>query len=279
MWYAFRSLNKTIAQKTSDSTWYNTSCHPRDYSTEHNLYISLFHVTLFIITKLYLYEDIRITMPRKCHRPTFSDIADYMQGMRHVGHFVDDVIVNMTLGRGNGSCQFIIACLVSARELRNGDDSALKEFTTYITRLRRINCDDGYLCHGRVAVLKNDSQMQHNSHGEARLLDPCGSIRSDQGVDIPYDEFDEPVDYMDELESAFKEKFGTEAKSYLLIFSHYIPCTLDRHQCSNIIGEYAKQTTHKVYVGYDEVYKHTDKDDALNIMLSNGVGVIFPHQL
>ena len=218
-------------------------------------------------------------MSRKGRRPTFSDIADYMQDMRRVGHYADKVIVQKASGKVYDRNQFVIACLVSARELRYIDDSALKVFETHIKRLRRIKCDDGYLLHGRVAILMNELHKHHNKHGEARLLDPFGSIRTYLDIDTPYDEFEEPVDYMDELESAFKEEFGTEAKSYLLIFSHYIPCTLDGHQCSEVIGEYANQTSHKVYVGYEDVYKKTDKDDAVHAMKSNGVGIVFPHQL
>lgn len=133
--------------------------------------------------------------------------------------------------------------------------------------------------HDRIVVLLNELHNHHNKHGEARLVDPVGEIRDELAIERPFHEFEEPVNYLEEMEYAFESTFGEVTNSYLLIFSHYIPCTIYGHNCADVLGEFAQGTRHRMYVGYENVYQKTDKDKAVEAMKSNGIGIIFPHQL
>lgn len=218
-------------------------------------------------------------MGKRGRKPTFSDVAEMMKEMREVGHFTDRMIVKKSPGIVFDKKQFIIVCMATAREIRACDNTALRDFRASVKRLRKLKCHEGYLQFGRVTVLMNELQHHHNKHGEARLLDPDGGIRYELDICDPSDEYQEDFDYLDAMEETFVEDFGEDAHQYLLIFSHYIPCTIDGHKCADVIGEFARHSSYKMYVGYENVYKGTDKDEAVQAMKDAGVGIIFPTQL
>ena len=107
----------------------------------------------------------------------------------------------------------------------------------------------------------NELEDHYNTHGESRLLDNAG----------PFTEY---RDYLDNMESALREQFGPNAKSHLLIFSHYIPCTMSGHNCADVVKSYATCLSNKVYVGYESVYNQTSKRMATKTMRDGDVMVI-----
>ena len=154
-----------------------------------------------------------------------------------------------------GKNQFVIACLATKSEVTNCNTLALDTFEVVFRDLPgRINCSQWYLADDRVVVLINELEDHHNTHGESRLLDNAG----------PFTEY---RDYLDNMESAFREQFGPNAKSHLLIFSHYIPCTMSGHNCADVIKNYATCLS-------NNVYNQTSKRMATKTMRNGDVMVI-----
>lgn len=64
-------------------------------------------------------------------RPTFNDIAEFMKEMRRTGHFADGVIKRRASGRVYDPNQFVVACIVSGREILELDDTVLKHLRVF----------------------------------------------------------------------------------------------------------------------------------------------------
>lgn len=207
-------------------------------------------------------------------RPTFHDFTRFIRKMKETGDFTWDVLEDRASRNVNEIKQFVIACLVTRREILQFDDTVLEDFEHYLQRLPRINFNDGYLLHERVVFLINKTENDYNKHGEARLLDPEGHIRDYLCIDRPCDEFEEPLDYLSEMTDEFLDEFGEEAKPYLLIFSHYIPCLMPEQSCADVLGEFAYNNHYRIFVGYEDVYEEEDGYDALQIMKNAGIRTV-----
>ncbi|KAH3893092.1 hypothetical protein DPMN_017235 [Dreissena polymorpha] len=85
------------------------------------------------------------------------------------------------------------------------------------------------------------------------------------------------------MSKEFVSEFGKKEQAYLMMFSHYVPCTLASYQCASLVGQYAAQCKHKVVVGYKDVFKDdyeaSDEGAAIDIMEQHGVLVIYPATL
>lgn len=170
--------------------------------------------------------------------------------MQKTGHFTKNILTQKAGGSG-GRTQFIIARLVTRREIRKFNDTALVDFRCYLENLNNINFDVGYLLHGRTVFLKNMSQDRYTKHREARLLDPDGDIRDFLDLHREKDEFKEPIYYLEEMNEEFVKQFGKEARPQLLIFSHYIPCAIGGHCCADVLGKFASDNRYKIFIGYE----------------------------
>ncbi|KAH3776933.1 hypothetical protein DPMN_178367 [Dreissena polymorpha] len=56
-----------------------------------------------------------------------------------------------------------------------------------------------------------------------------------------------------------------------VIFSHYIPCTLENHECAATLKDFSIQTDWRIVVGYHQVFTETDEAAAVGLL---GVGNI-----
>ena len=85
------------------------------------------------------------------------------------------------------------------------------------------------------------------------------------------------------MSNEFVSEFGYNERAYLMMFSHYVPCTLASHQCASLIGQYAAKGEHRVVIGYIDVFEDnneaSDERKAKKVMMKKGVLVIFPETL
>ena len=59
-----------------------------------------------------------------------------------------------------------------------------------------------------------------------------------------------------------------------VIYSHYIPCTLEKHMCASILKKYAIQTGCRMAVGYEQVFKETDEETAIGLLSVRNIDVV-----
>ncbi|KAH3869761.1 hypothetical protein DPMN_032931 [Dreissena polymorpha] len=85
------------------------------------------------------------------------------------------------------------------------------------------------------------------------------------------------------MSNEFFSEFGCNERAYLMMFSHYVPCTLASHQCASLIGQYAAQSEHRVVVGYKDIFEDdkeaSNEKKAKKVMIKHGALVIFPGSL
>ncbi|KAH3869770.1 hypothetical protein DPMN_032941 [Dreissena polymorpha] len=85
------------------------------------------------------------------------------------------------------------------------------------------------------------------------------------------------------MSNDFVKEFGYNEQAYLMMFSHYVPCTLASHQCASLIGQYAAKREHRVVVGYKDIFEDdqeaSDERKSKKVMKKKGALVIFPETL
>lgn len=127
----------------------------------------------------------------------------------------------------------------------------------------------------RIVVLQNSKDENACKwHGEARLLDPTGRLRREIHSELNNSSkwlvkyTTDKNKFMDNLKQAYYAKFGTFESCCLLIFSHFVPCTIKLHKCCEVIRKYAEETHIDIVIAYDEVYKDTNVKMSLRCLQS-----------
>ena len=202
----------------------------------------------------------------------WKKVAGFMAELRDVG-FEAKYLIRRAIGEENErKKQFIIAMLASKQELLHNNLSAITEYRKYL-----LECNDNaafqasgrYILHERIITLLN--APWHHKHGEARLLDSDGKILNEvlqESVDRNED------NYLAKMRESFNLQFGNDKTPILLIFSYFIPCTLEEHQCARVIDEYAKRNSETIFVAYQTVFRETDSHTALEQMVDKKVKVV-----
>lgn len=215
-------------------------------------------------------------------RRNFSnDIARYILEIENTGRVTKTVLAEANLEGVYYRRQFLFACLVTRREIAEFDVTVLKNFRWHLQRTRRLRFHNGYLAHGRAVFLINKVHNNCNKHGEARLVDPDGRIRDMLAIGHYYNEFQDHLNYLEKMEHNFVHEFGQETVPYLLIFSNYIPCTIDGYHCAATLGMFAyiHNYMNRIFVGYREVYRGTNEYQSIQTMTNYNIGVVLPQQL
>ncbi|KAH3737694.1 hypothetical protein DPMN_044287 [Dreissena polymorpha] len=125
----------------------------------------------------------------------------------------------------------------------------------------------GYLRRGRVLYLRNNCV-----HGEGRLLDPDGSTRREIATK-PNEINTDQNTFLSDMEQSFRNEFGDSTPPQLLVYTHYLPCTLDSHHCAELLRDYVTKTSRNVTVGYTEVFVKSDQERALQTLKDSGIEV------
>ena len=198
-------------------------------------------------------------------------VASFMAELRDVGFEANYLIRRAIDEETERKKQFIIAMLASKEEILHNDFSAIVEYGQYL-----LGCNDNaslqasrrYLHNKRIITLLN--APWHQKHGEARLLDPDDTILSEV-LQRPLNRKED--NYLAKMRDSFNLQFGHEEKPVLLMFSYFIPCTLEQHHCARLINEYAKRNDETIIVGYQTVFRETNRVTAFE-QIDNNVTVV-----
>lgn len=154
--------------------------------------------------------------------------------------------------------QFVIAAILSTSEVFNNDDDFLvnaeKWFASVSTK--KFTFNERFLKYKRMVYLLNYKGM----HGESRLLDSTGKRRRKIYINSTTTWH---RDFLAEIKEEFFKEFGRDENYQLVLYTHYIPCTLQNHNCSKIVADYASEQN-KVVIGYDRIWKGTSGKEAKN---------------
>ena len=108
---------------------------------------------------------------------SWKKVAGFIAELRDVG-FEAKYLIRRAIGEETErKKQFIIAMLASKQEILHNNLSPITEYRRYL-----LECNDNatfqasgrYILHKRIITLLNAAW--HHKHGEARLLDPDGTI-------------------------------------------------------------------------------------------------------
>ncbi|VDI62595.1 Hypothetical predicted protein [Mytilus galloprovincialis] len=164
--------------------------------------------------------------------------------------------------------QFIISAIVSYKEIacRNTEVIREAEGEWECLDLDSLRFDHYSFSFNRLVFILNHPNPC--IHGEARLLDPDGKTRR-QIFDRPYQEQigkESSNNFLAVMKEQFFKQFGENEKYVLVMFSHYIPCTLPGHMCAELLSEYATRYDEQILIGYTNVYKETNQNLSFRLM-------------
>ena len=202
----------------------------------------------------------------------WEKVAGFMAELRDVG-LEAKYLIRRDIGEETmKKRQFIIAMFASKTEIQRRDLGAIKEYGKYLLECNSsdsFHARERYILNKRIITLLNSPWNQ--KHGEARLLDPDGTVLSDilQKPCIRNE-----GDYLSQMKERFQLEFGDEEKPILLLFSYFIPCTLEDHQCARLINEYSKLNIETIFVAYQALFRDTDSHAAFEQMIGKKVKVV-----
>ncbi|CAC5370023.1 unnamed protein product [Mytilus coruscus] len=166
--------------------------------------------------------------------------------------------------------QFVCAAFVSYREMENWDIHVITEARDQLLFPDRytINVQDNYVLFNRLVLLLNLQVANTSVHGEARLLDAESKLRQEICNQHNFEHENNPNIFL-QMEKQFVEEFGDKEKYIICMFSHYIPCTIPRHNCAELLQKYSKKHGKQIILSYDRVFKKTNLKLARKIMKAN----------
>lgn len=201
-----------------------------------------------------------------------TEIQTLISKMRLFGREVRDSLKVKRRNRKDVYDQYICACIVSERELKEGVDTMFEK--ARIELAEHLKNPTKVFVSGSLAVILNMRDL----HGEAVLLDPKGTIRNRVCIaksNTPYDG-DPVLSRMLENYDIRNNEFG-ENRQIQLLHSHYIPCSdvEKKNECAQVIGEYATENPNiQMYISYDETYSYTKSDQSYTFMEKENVKVL-----
>lgn len=80
------------------------------------------------------------------------------------------------------------------------------------------------------------------------------------------------------LKRDFISEFGPNERFTIAMFSHFLPCTQQKHMCAKLIGKIADLTSVNFIVSYDMPYMTTDEHAAIDAMGCDSVTLIHPKE-
>ena len=202
----------------------------------------------------------------------WTKVAGFMAELRDVGLKASYLIRRAIGDEPARKKQFMIAMLASKQEIMHNDLTAIMEYGQYL-----LGCNDNaslqasrrYLHNKRIITLLNSPW--HQKHGEARLLDPDDTILSEV-LQQPLHRNED--NYLANMRDSFNVQFRNGETPILLMFSYFIPCTLEDHQCARVLNEYANRNIETIFIAYHEVFRDTDLHIALEQMMDKKVKVV-----
>lgn len=169
--------------------------------------------------------------------------------------------------------QVMAAAIVSEDEILKSDFSALKDFTDNLHTLRDpTHMLSRFVHHDRVAVAMNASEKYFYEHGECRIFDPhkkhLFKIIDDEVLlktgryptRQKFKTFDKAgFGVFENMENKYVQAFGELTNAVILVYSFYIPCSIDFHDCAKVLRKFVHESGHNMVVGFDHLYRLTDE--------------------
>ncbi|KAL4237971.1 hypothetical protein ACF0H5_002681 [Mactra antiquata] len=206
----------------------------------------------------------------------FSEVhyALFLRKIKEIGKILLDYKNGLSHPKVNN--QYMVTCLVSSSELKTGDTSFLEyvlfHISEHVPKIENIfECD-----RLKFFLNKNHKKGKKCRHTEKILLDPDNRIPQSENFQAEHytAELFTESEHLSSMQEEFRKKFGDNEKSYLLIFSHYVPCTIKHHHCAELLGRYVDVTGQQVVVGYEKVFPETDFFKSIDSM--KAIKVVHP---
>ena len=173
----------------------------------------------------------------------------------------------------NKKKQFVVAALVSVREIETTDLSIITAASLKFQSLRRsgreYKLDGYYMLFSRLVVLLNLTEPC--THREARLFNPDGKIRKTICQDryLKYINARHDIHFLKQMKHEFYNTFGQNEKYVICMFSYFVPCTEPKHLCSWVLCEFATKHKEELIVSYYHVWNGSNPNNAWNLMRRN----------
>ncbi|XP_060577675.1 uncharacterized protein LOC132734835 [Ruditapes philippinarum] len=185
--------------------------------------------------------------------------------------------------------QFVGIALVSKDEILNENFSIFKDFTRYLHALSdKRTLQSRVVYHERIAVALNAGAKNFYEHGECRLLDPSrkllfeiideeiesktGNIMDNTNKIITFDKGGKGV--LKNMKKSYTKLFHGLNDSVILLFSYFIPCSIDFYNCSRLIHKFVNVSGLNMAICYESIYKFSDKCLSLSQITMENVVVV-----
>lgn len=185
--------------------------------------------------------------------------------------------------------QVMATSIVSFDEILEGDFSAFEDFTDYLHTVDDLSqIVTRVVHHGRVAVAMNAGERYFFEHGECRLFDPdrkhlfemidkevfsrTGKKKKTKRNIQTYDKGGHGV--FENMKNNYIKLFHTLSDAIILLYSFYIPCSIDYHNCASLLKDFVRESDLRLVVGYGYIHEQTDKDKSLNSLNVDGITVL-----
>jgi len=208
-----------------------------------------------------------------------DNVLDFMIELRAVGSIGCEMIQHIWQGNSIKNefirkKQYNAVALVSDSELELKDTSVLKEFRE---RINELNPVAKFIHHGRVSVVMNCSSKMFYTHGECRLFDPSREILYgiiDRHTCMPSVKRQKHTTCNDPAKGFFSEMFDTFLKQFpdrnpiIFIYSHFIPCDIDFHECCQVLATFSERQNVKLIISYEDVHGNTNRANSESVLKS-----------
>ena len=223
-------------------------------------------------------------------------LVKYLIALRDVGmeakYHVYDIFLDPYKTRKRKS-QFIAVAMVSKDEVDAEDFSALENFTDYLHELQNPSALVTKIIHfERVAFAMNAGERYFFEHGECRIFDPnrkllfkiidgeslseCERRKGKRGI---HTSDKGGCGVLENMENAYRKIYHNFNNAVVLLFSFYIPCSIDSHECARLLKDFVEATDHELVVGYELIHHYTDQSLSLKWMNVKNITVLSNKEL
>lgn len=183
--------------------------------------------------------------------------------------------------------QVVAAAVVSKEEIVSEDFTVIHTFTEYLHSVDTYQLQLGVVHHERMAVVMNADDQFYSTHGECRLFDPDRKHLSeiiDEGMNRKTEVNNNVYDtaahgVFEKMKLSFRTAFPELGDPLILLYSYYIPCSIDLHNCAKLLREFVRHSGHEMIVVYEDIYELTDANAALSSLEIQNIVVVSDAEL
>ncbi|XP_060577671.1 uncharacterized protein LOC132734834 isoform X1 [Ruditapes philippinarum] len=232
-----------------------------------------------------------------CYR---QKLVKFLVALRDVGletkFHIYDILLDPNRTRKRKS-QFITVAIVSKEEVIEENFSVLEKFTDYLHGLHDPSALVTKVVHyERVAFAMNAGEKYFFEHGECRVFDPYRKflfkIIDEETSQKKRNKRKEPytrkgihtldkggLGVLENMENAYMKIYNNINDAVILLFSFYIPCSIDFHDCARVLQEFVKASGHKLVIGFEHIHHLTDRKRSLKWLEIENITVVSNKEL